>query len=141
MTCEPAIFFAWNHQSLPFANLKVSSSFWKLFLPTYMSKPSDDMKWSGLLTILIFFDGVWWRCIYPDSINSSLTCARSSSDTAMSSDEATDSRCAISARVSFICTLSASKVRFSLLYLLKYFTEFSRGVSVGSRGIMISSLV
>ena len=26
--------YAWNHQSFPVANLKVSSSFWKLFLPT-----------------------------------------------------------------------------------------------------------
>ena len=42
-TWEPGIFLAWNHQSLPVANLKVSSSFWILFLPTYISKPSEDI--------------------------------------------------------------------------------------------------
>ena len=30
----PGMPLAWNHQSFPVANLKVSSSFWKLFFPT-----------------------------------------------------------------------------------------------------------
>ena len=34
MTWLPGWPFAWNHQSLPEANLNESSSFWKLFLPT-----------------------------------------------------------------------------------------------------------
>ena len=36
MTWDPGMPFAWNHQSFPVAKEKVSSSFCRLFLPTYI---------------------------------------------------------------------------------------------------------
>ena len=56
ITWLPGMFLACIHMSFGEAKRSVSSSFWRLFLPTYMSAPVEDTKCMGFdAASFIFF--------------------------------------------------------------------------------------